>query len=183
MGHGTRVLCRNRGEFGGLGGHVAKHRPGLPPGLVDHLLELADPALAELSGPRRLLPARAPAAGVLLLGARLLGARTGLVFRSHHITSNWARIGCPSLSGVGNPTPGGIGAPARGRRPSSGGPAEGWALCRPRVRDARSVARPRSGADAPDSLRERLASHRDRGSGAPLVGNQRGSHDPRVVSE
>jgi hypothetical protein len=95
VGHRTSVLCGNRGEFGGLGGYVAKHRPGLPPGLVDHLLELTDPALAELSGTRRLLSARAPAVGFLLVGARLLGARTCLVFRSHVITSNWGEDWLP----------------------------------------------------------------------------------------
>jgi hypothetical protein len=123
MGYGTGVLGRNRGEFGGLGGHVAQDRPRLAPGLVDHILELADPALAELSGSRRLVSAGTLATrarllgarlfgarlfgarllgarlfGARLLGARLLGARTRLIFRSHLITSNWGENSLPLVN-------------------------------------------------------------------------------------
>jgi len=148
VGHGTGVLCRNRGEFGGLGGNVAKHRSGLPTGLVDHLLELADPTLAELPSSRCLLSARTPAVDVLLVGARLFGARTCLVFRSHLITWNWGEDWLPSSSGVANATPGVSEMPARGRPRPSDGPVRVGRRNEPADR-RRSFAWPRCGADAP----------------------------------
>jgi hypothetical protein len=90
VGDWTGILRRDRGQLGGFGGHVSEDRTGLSPGLVDHLLELADPALTQFAGSRGLISARAPGGG-------LARVRTFALFRwivrIHLNTSNSTRIG------------------------------------------------------------------------------------------
>jgi hypothetical protein len=86
VGNRTGVLGSDRGELGGFGGHISKNRPGRLAGLIDHLLELAEPVLAHLAGSLHLLAARTTAA--YRLPGCWLFALPWLVVRAHFNTSN-----------------------------------------------------------------------------------------------
>src|SRR5664280_2866695 len=89
VGHRPRVLGGDGSEFGGLGGHVAQYRSGLASCLIDHVLELANPALAEFARSCRLIPKWTLAGRFVPVG--LAGARnvtlSGLIVRVHLNTS------------------------------------------------------------------------------------------------